>query len=61
MSNLIIEILLRVAKAGAGLALGVLLYGVVVGLVGAHPSVELALLCWLSGSACILLVQSGPI
>ena len=61
MSNLVVEILLRLAKAATALALGALIYGVAVGLVGAEPSVELALLCWLSGSAFILLIQSGPI
>lgn len=61
MSNLIVEVLLRLAKAGAGLLLGLFVYTVAVGMLGAQPSVELALLCWLSGSAFILLVQSGPI
>ena len=61
MSNLIVEVLLRLAKAGAGLLLGLFVYAVAVGMLGAQPSVELALLCWLSGSAFILLVQSGPI
>lgn len=61
MSNLVYEILLRLAKAGAAAVLGVALYGVVVGLLGATGSVELALLCWLSGAAFILLVESSPI
>ena len=61
MSKLIVEVLLRLAKAGAGLLLGLFVYTVAVGMLGAQPSVELALLCWLSGSAFILLVQSGPI
>ena len=61
MSNLVVEILLRLAKAGAAALLGVLVYIVVVGPLGAAGSVELALLCWLSGAAFILLVETGPI
>jgi hypothetical protein len=61
MSHLVDEILLRLAKAGAALVLGLLVYVVAVGPLGADPSVELALLAWLSGAAFILLVESGPI
>ena len=61
MSNLVYEILLRLAKAGAAAVLGVVLYLVVVGLLGVPGSAELALLCWLSGAAFILLVESSPI
>jgi hypothetical protein len=61
VSNLVYEILLRLAKAGAAGVLGVVLYGIVVGPLGATGSVELALLCWLSGAAFILLVESSPI
>jgi hypothetical protein len=61
VSNLVYEILLRLAKAGAAAVLGVVLYLVVVGLLGVPGSAELALLCWLSGAAFILLVESSPI
>jgi hypothetical protein len=61
VSNLVYEILLRLAKAGAAGVLGVVLYGIVVGPLGATGSVELALLCWLSGAAFILLVETSPI
>jgi hypothetical protein len=61
VSNLVYEILLRLAKAAAAAILGVVLYVVVVGLLGVAGSVELALLCWLSGAAFILLVESSPI
>ncbi len=60
MSNLLIEIALRLAKAAAALLLALLVYLVAV-VAGATPSVELGLLCWLSGAAFILLVESGPI
>jgi len=61
VSNLVYEILLRLAKAAAAAILGVLLYIVLVGPLGVAGSAELALLCWLSGAAFILLVETGPI
>jgi hypothetical protein len=60
LSNLIVELLLRVAKAGASALVGVIVYLVAIGLLGAAPSVELVLLCWLSGAAFVLLVESSP-
>ena len=59
MSNLVIEILIRLAKAGVAALLGLVLYVVLVGPLGATGSVELALLCWLSGAAFVLLVETG--
>jgi hypothetical protein len=59
MSNLVNEILLRLAKAAIAGVLGVVLYLVLVGPFGASGSVELALLCWLSAAALILLVETG--
>ena len=61
MSNLVCEILLRLAKAAAALVLGLILYVVLTGPLGDGGSVELALLCWLSGAAFILLVETSPI
>jgi hypothetical protein len=61
VSNLVFEILLRLAKAGIALVLGLVLFGVLVGVLGNDGSVELALLCWLSGAAFILLVETSPI
>jgi len=61
MSNLVNEILLRLAKAGAGAILGLVVYLVAVGPLGATGSVELALLSWLIGAAFILLVETGPL
>ena len=61
MSNLVWEILLRLAKAGAALVLGLVLYGVLVGLLAVPATAELALLCWLSGAAFIVLVETSPI
>ena len=61
MSNLIAEIALRLAKAGAAAALGLVLFAVLVGPFGNDASVELALLCWLAAGAFILLVETSPI
>jgi hypothetical protein len=61
MSNLLSEIGLRLAKAAAALILGAIVFGLAVGPAGATPSVELALLSWLSGAAFILLVETSPI
>ncbi len=61
MSNLVYEILLRLAKAGVALLLGILLYVVLTGPLGAVASPELALLCWLSAAAFILLVETSPL
>ena len=60
MSNLVNEILLRLAKAGAAALLGAVLYVVLIGPLGVAPSAELALLAWLSGAAFILLVETSP-
>jgi hypothetical protein len=61
MSNLVFEIILRLAKAGAAVVVAVLIYGVLVGPLGATPTPELLLLSWLSGAAFILLVETSPI
>ena len=61
MSNLLAEIALRVAKAGAAAIVGLLLYLILTGPFGQTGSVELALLCWLSGAAFVLLVESSPL
>jgi hypothetical protein len=61
VSNLVIEILIRLAKAGIAVVIGVVLYLLLVGPLGATGTVELALLCWLSGAAFVLLVETGII
>jgi hypothetical protein len=61
VSNLVIEVLLRLAKAGIAAVLGIVLYAILVGPIGAAGSVELALLCWLSGAAFVMLVETGLI
>jgi hypothetical protein len=61
VSNLLAEIALRLAKAGAAAIVGLLLYLVLIGPLGNAGSVELALLCWLSGAAFVLLIESSPL
>ena len=61
MNYLVVEILLRLAKAAAALLVGVLVYLVLTGPLGAPASPELALLAWLGGAAFVLLVESSPI
>jgi hypothetical protein len=60
VSHLVFEIVLRLAKAGAAVVVGAVIYAVMVGL-GATAGPELVLLSWLSGAAFILLVESSPI
>lgn len=61
MSNLVFELLLRLAKALAALLAGLVIWVVLVGPLGVAASPELFLLCWLAGAAFILLVESSPI
>lgn len=61
MSSLVFEILLRLAKAGAAAVVGLVVYLIAIGPLGAAPSVELALLSWLSGAAFMLLIESSPL
>jgi hypothetical protein len=61
MSNLVYEILLRLAKALAALVVALILYVILIGPLGVPGSAELALLAWLSGAAFILLVETSPI
>jgi hypothetical protein len=61
VSNLVFEVLLRLAKALAALLVGLVVWVVLVGPLGVAGTPELALLCWLSGAAFILLVESSPI
>jgi hypothetical protein len=59
MSNLVNEILLRLAKAGIAALLAVVLWLILIGPFGADATVELAMLCWLSAAAFVLLVETG--
>jgi len=61
MSQLINEILLRLAKLVAAGVVGAIVYLVAVGPLGVTPSFELAALCWISASLGLILVSSSPI
>ena len=61
MSNLFAEIALRLAKAVAAAIVGLVLYLILAGPLGNAGSIELALLCWVSGAAFVLLVESSPL
>ena len=61
MSNLIAEILLRVAKALVAALLGLAIYLVATGPMGEPGTPSLALLSWLSGAAFVLLVETSPL
>ncbi|OGO55220.1 MAG: hypothetical protein A2V84_01745 [Chloroflexi bacterium RBG_16_70_13] len=61
MRELVVEILLRLAKLGAASVLGAIVFVVAVGPLGGAPTAELWLLSWLCGAAAVLLVESGPI
>jgi hypothetical protein len=60
VSNLVIEMLLRLVKPAAAIALGVIVFAIAVAF-GEPASISLALLSWLSGAALILLVQESPL
>ena len=60
MSNLVAELLLRLVKPVIAVLLGLLVFAVATAL-GEPASVALALLCWLSAAAFIVLVQEGPL
>jgi hypothetical protein len=61
MSQLINEILLRLAKLVAAGIIGSIVYLVAVGPLGVAPSFELAALCWISAAAALLLLESSPL
>jgi len=61
MSQLINEMLLRLAKLVAAGIVGAIVYLVAVVVVGVTPSFEVAALCWISAAVGFLLVESSPI
>jgi hypothetical protein len=60
VSNLVIELLLRLIKPLIAVLLGAVVYLVALAL-GEPPSIALGLLSFLCGAAFILLAQEGPI
>ncbi len=61
MSQLINEMLLRLAKLLAAAVVGAVIYGVAVGPLRVATSFELAAMCWISAAVALLLVESSPI
>jgi hypothetical protein len=61
VSNLVVEILLRLAKAAVTALLGLIVFAVAVGVLGEPASVPLALLSWLSAAAFVLLIETSPL
>ncbi len=61
MSNLVIELLLRLIKPLLAVLLGGLVYWLATGPGGAAGSIELGLLSILCGAAFVLLAQEGPL
>jgi len=61
MRYLVNELLLRLIKPAAALVLGALLYFLLTGPLGEPGSALLALACWISAAALIVLVETGVI
>jgi len=61
VSQLINEILLRLAKLVVAGIVASIIYIVAVAVAGAAPSFEMAALCWISAAAALLLTESSPI
>ncbi len=61
MSNIVAEILIRLLKPLISLVMAAMLYAVATGPLGEPGSAVLALVCWLSAAAFLLLVQESPI
>jgi hypothetical protein len=61
MSQLITEILLRLAKLAASGLVATVLYLIAVIVFAVSPSFEVAALCWISASVALLLIESSPL
>ena len=59
MNELLVEIGLRVAKLVLAALLGLVVYAVLTGLLGATGSAQLALESWIAGALVILLLETG--
>ncbi|MEO5704688.1 MAG: hypothetical protein ABIZ52_01065 [Candidatus Limnocylindrales bacterium] len=59
MQELLVEIGLRVAKLVIATVIGLIVYAVLTGPLGAPGSVQLALESWLAGALAILVLESG--
>ena len=59
MNELLIEILLRIGKVVLAALLGVVIYVVLVGPLGATGSPQLALEAWIAGALVLLLLETS--
>jgi hypothetical protein len=59
MQELIVEIGLRVAKLVLATVIGLAIYAVLTGLLGAPGSAQLALESWIAGALVLLLLETG--
>ena len=59
MQELLVEIGLRVAKLVVATVVGVIIYAVLTGPVGAPGSVQLALESWIAGALAVSLLETG--
>jgi len=61
MRELIVEILLRLSRVLAATLIGLIAYLVLTGALGVAGSAQLAIMTWLVGAACVLLVETSPL
>ena len=59
MSELVVEFILRFGKVVVAGLIGLVIYVVLVGLLGATGSPELALEAWIAGAAVLLLLENS--
>ena len=59
MQELLVEIGLRVAKLVLATVIGVVIYAVLTGPLGAPGSAQLALESWIAGALVLLLLETG--
>lgn len=59
MTELFVEVGLRLAKVGLAIVIGVVVYVVFTGPLGAPGSAELAILSFLAGATSVLLIEGG--
>ena len=61
MRELVVEIVLRLARVLAATIIGVVVYLMLTGPLAAAGSAQLAILSWLVGAALVLLVETSPL
>lgn len=59
MNEILVEIGLRIAKVLVASLIGIAIYAVLTGLLGAPGSVQLALESWIAGALVFLILETG--